>query len=408
MVGCEIAVIDMNCILPGAETPEEFYQNLISGKYLIAKLDVQEEEYDNYVPYKGVIPIQTIAEPLWGIEANIWDIADPQLRLLFKMADNLSLKAYSNMGIYVATSSSFEWRRKIYSEIGEEDSKKRNLVSNFTDETYYATQLSYELDLKGPSCTIQSACASSALALHTACQALLSGDCYEAAVFGVSVTTPMNRGYYYYEGSMFSSDGSTIPFSDRSKGTVPSDGGACVILKCLEDAISDNDNILGIIKGISVNNDGRQKMGYTAPSVVGESEAIRRALDISEVDGWDFIEMHGTGTSFGDSLEVEAIKRAAKIQLPCALTSVKGNIGYLDAASGIVSLVKVLKILEHRIVPGNINIEGFNPMINLQNTNFFIPRDNYRLPKRKVIGGINSFGDGGTNVHVIVESMEEE
>lgn len=408
MVGCEIAVIDMNCILPGAEMPEQFYQNLISGKNLITKLDVREKEYKNYVPYKGLIPIHNITKPLFGIEPNIWDIADPQLRLLFKMADNLNLKTYSNMGIYVATSSGFEWRRKIYSEIGEEDSKKRNLVSNFTDETYYATQLSYELDLKGPSCTIESACASSALALHTACQALLSGDCYEAAVFGVSVTTPMDRGYYYYEGSMFSSDGSTIPFSDKSKGTVPSDGGACVILKCLEDAISDNDNILGVIKGIAVNNDGRQKMGYTAPSVVGESEAIHRALDIAEVDGWDFIEMHGTGTSFGDSLEVEAIKRATEVQLPCALTSVKGNIGYLDAASGIVSLVKVLKILQHRIVPGNINIERVNPMINLQNTNLFIPRDNYRLSKKKVIGGINSFGDGGTNVHIIVESMEEE
>ena len=407
MVGCEIAVIDMTCILPGADSPEEFYNNLILGKNTITKIDKTVKLADNYVPYKGLISREAIDKPLFDIEQDIWNKADPQLRLLFAMADRLKIEEYNSMGIYAATSSGFEWRKNIYSGISEIDSRKKNQISYYTDETYYATQLSYHLDLKGPSCVILSACASSAMAIHMACQALLAGDCYEATVLGVSVTDPLESGYYYYEGSMFSKDGSSAPFAKESKGTVRSDGGAGVVLKCLDDAINDHDNILGVIKGISVNNDGRQKIGYAAPSMEGQSEAITEALNIAEVEGWHFIEMHGTGTPFGDSLEIEAIKKAKNIKWPCALTSVKGNIGYLDAASGIVSFIKAIKILEHGIVPANINVGELNPMINLSETNYFIPQSNYVLPTGKLIGGINSFGDGGTNVHIIIESRGE-
>jgi len=280
------------------------------------------------------------------------------------------------------------------------------------DKDFLTTRVSYKLNLTGPSVDVQTACSTSLVAIHLACQNLLNYNCDMALAGGVSVTVPQKQGYYYQEGMILSKDGHCRAFDHKASGTISGSGVGMVVLKRLEDALEDGDHIYAVIKGSAFNNDGANRVGYTAPSVDGQAEVIANALAVSGVDAdtIQYIEAHGTGTVLGDPIEIAALTQVFREQTDkkqfCAIGSVKTNIGHLDAAAGVAGLIKTALSLHHKQIPPSINFEKPNPKIDFENSPFFVNtqlRDWHRqgdVPRR---AGISSFGIGGTNVHAVLE-----
>src|SRR6185503_2612870 len=228
-------------------------------------------------------------------------------------------------------------------------------VTNGAD--FLTTRISYKLNLKGPSHLVQSACSTSLVAVHVACQSLLNEECDLALAGGVSVNTKLRRGYRYMAGGMASPDGRCRAFDAKAQGTIFGSGAGVVVLKRLNEALADRDNIQGIIRGSAINNDGSLKVGYTAPSVDGQAGVIAEALANAGVsaDTITYVEAHGTGTPLGDPIEIQALTKAfnatTKRKGFCAVGSVKTNIGHLDAAAGIAGLIKTVQALKHKYLP---------------------------------------------------------
>ncbi|HEX7772720.1 MAG TPA: type I polyketide synthase, partial [Pyrinomonadaceae bacterium] len=276
---------------------------------------------------------------------------------------------------------------------------------------FVPTTISFKLNLKGPSINIQTACSTSLVAIHVACQSLLNGECDMALAGGGSVTFPHKEGYFYQEEGILSPDGHCRPFDADARGTVGGEGGALVVLKRLVDALGDGDTIHAVIKGSAVNNDGSLKIGFTAPSVNGQADVIADALAMAGVsaESISYIETHGTGTALGDPVEVAALTQTfhADTQLKgfCAIGSLKSNVGHLDAGAGVAGLIKTILALKHAQLPSSLHYQNPNPKIDFAASPFFV---NDKLlewkrgdtPRR---AGISSFGIGGTNAHVVVE-----
>lgn len=274
-----------------------------------------------------------------------------------------------------------------------------------------ATRIAYKFNLRGPAFTLQSACSTSLLAVSQACQNLLTYSCDMALAGGVSITIPQKRGYIYQEGGMVSRDGICRPFDADASGTVFGSGAGVVLLKRLEDAVEDGDLIYATIRGYAVNNDGSDKIGFTAPSAEGQADAISAAIAHAGIDPATigYIECHGTATPLGDPIEFSGLKEAFNgahdQKETCALGSLKGSIGHLDAAAGVAGLIKATLALHHRKIPAMPNYEKPNPRIDLGNTRFYIPRQTTdwfsgSTPRR---AGVSAFGVGGTNIHVVLE-----
>src|SRR6185295_9178756 len=224
-------------------------------------------------------------------------------------------------------------------------------------------------NLKGPSVNVQTACSTSLVAVHLACQALLAGDCDMALAGGVAVRSPQNTGYLYEEGGILSPDGHCRAFDVRAQGTVTGNGIGIVVLKPLAQALADGDTLLAVIKGTAINNDGALKVGYTAPSVEGQAKVIAAALSAAGVppETVTYVETHGTGTAMGDPIEVAALTEVFAPRSPrpgfCALGSVKTNVGHLDTAAGIAGLIKTVQALRHRELPPSLHYQAPNPQI---------------------------------------------
>ncbi|UCH93133.1 MAG: acyltransferase domain-containing protein, partial [Candidatus Aminicenantes bacterium] len=283
-------------------------------------------------------------------------------------------------------------------------------TSHLSDKDYLVTRVSHRLDLKGPAVTIQTACSTSLAAIHIAGRALLTGDCHIALAGGASVLHTPVRGYLYQEGMIFSPDGHCRAFDGGSQGTVMGEGVGVVVLKPLQTAISDGDHIHAIIKGSAINNDGISKQGFTAPSVQGQAGVIKAAQRIARVEpeSIGYIETHGTGTSLGDPIEIEALNKAfnTKEKKFCGLGSVKTNLGHLGATAGVAGFIKTVLALKNRLIPPSLHFETSNPVIDFENSPFYV---NTRLREwennngNPLRAGVSSFGIGGTNVHVILE-----
>ena len=280
-----------------------------------------------------------------------------------------------------------------------------------SDKDFLTTRVSYKLNLKGPSVNVQTACSTSLVAVHMACQSLLNYECDMAIAGGVSVGFPQKIGYLFQDGMIMSPDGRCRPFDARAQGIVAGEGVGVVLLKRLSEALDDRDHIRAVIKGSAINNDGSCKVGYTAPSIDGQAEVIAAALEMAGVEAANigYLEAHGTGTPLGDPIEVAALTKAfnagAKANKYCALGSVKGNIGHLDAAAGVASLIKTILALENKEIPPSLHFETPNPEIDFENGPFYV---NSKLSEWKTTGGprlagVSSFGIGGTNAHVVVE-----
>ncbi|HVB38669.1 MAG TPA: type I polyketide synthase, partial [Vicinamibacterales bacterium] len=282
-------------------------------------------------------------------------------------------------------------------------------IGNLQD--YLATRVSYKLNLKGPAYAVQSACSTSLLAVHLACQHLLNFECDLALAGGVSIPVPMRVGYLYQDGGVLSPDGHCRPFSAEAGGTVFGSGAGAVLLKRLDEAVADGDTIYAVVIGSAVNNDGALKAGYTAPSVAGQAAVITEALAAAGVppDTIGYVEAHGTGTILGDPVEVTALTQAFRTAAAgrgfCGLGSVKSNIGHLDAAAGIAGFIKTVLALHHRELPPTLHAEPANPRIDFAASPFHVnttlkPWPGTGAPRR---AGVSAFGVGGTNVHVILE-----
>lgn len=279
------------------------------------------------------------------------------------------------------------------------------------EKDYLATQVSYMLNLRGPSLTIQTACSTSLVAVTSACQSLAFGECDMALAGAATLRFPQKRGYLYEDGGMMSPDGTCKTFDARANGTIFGNGVATILLKRLDDAVADGDDVYAVIRGWGLNNDGNRKPSYTAPSIEGQVDAVAKAHKMAGIDGdtITYIEAHGTGTSLGDPIEIDALsqvfRRTSTEKQYCAIGSVKTNVGHLDCVAGIAGLVKTALAIKHKQIPASLNFEQPNPKIDFANSPFFVNTElsdwpTASAPRR---AGVSSFGVGGTNAHVVLE-----
>ena len=279
---------------------------------------------------------------------------------------------------------------------------------------FLSTRVSYKLNLRGPSFTMLSACSTSLLAITQACQSLLTYQSDMALAGGVSITFPQKRGYYYQDGGMVSPDGHVRAFDADAQGTVFGSGLGVVLLKRLEDAIHDGDQIYAVIRGFAVNNDGAAKVGYTAPSVEGQASVIAMAHEAAgiEPESIGYIEAHGTGTPLGDPIELAGLTQAFRARTNrkqfCRIGTAKTNVGHLDIAAGVTGLINATHIVRHGVFPPTLHFNQPNPNFDLKNSPFLVEgkRTEWKSdgPRR---AGVSAFGVGGTNAHVVLEQAPE-
>jgi len=427
--GLEIAIIGMAGRFPGATSINEFWEKLDNGEESIhffspeelKELNITEDTSGNpqFVNALGKVDgIRYFDPEFFGFTHNEAEKLSPQTRLLFECtwecledAGYANVSASNQIGVYYGANSQLYW--EAISRITNTEINPFELQF-LSEKDYISTLIAHKLNLGGPAITLQTACSTSLVAVHTASRALLTGDCELALAGGVHLNLEVQGGYLYEEGMINSSDGHCRTFDAKADGTVGGNGGAVVLLKLLKKAIADKDHIYGIIKGSAINNDGKQKVAFSAPSVKGQRDVIRKALKVSKVDPSTirFIEAHGTATKLGDPVEVDALKQAFGDLAPnqCALGSVKSNIGHLGAAAGVAGLIKATLALKNKVLPASLHYTSPNPKLGLENSPFFV--NNTRLefnhsdvPLR---GGISSFGIGGTNAHVIVEEAPKQ
>lgn len=425
-----IAIIGISCRFPMADNMEEFWENLCNGKECISFFTKEEvikeggEVYKeilndpNYVTAGGVInDIDMFDSNFFDYNPNEAEIMDPQQRLFLTcsweaLEDAGYYKEDSNnrIGVFAGSSISTYFLNNLFSR-DFSDIVRQMMILQGNDKDHLTTRVSYKLNLTGPSINIQNACSTSLVAVHQACQSILNGECDIALAGGVSIKTPQKSGYIYQEGNILSPDGHCRPFDANANGTVFGNGAGVIVLKLLENAVEDRDNIYAVIKGTAVNNDGNYKVGYTAPSEYGQISVISEALAVSGVtsDTIDYVETHGTGTSLGDPIELNALKKVYLSETArknfCAIGSVKANIGHLDRAAGIAGLIKVVLSLKNKKIPPSINYSTPNPQFDLSNSPFYVNTElkNWTKTNGKRRAGISSFGIGGTNAHAILE-----
>jgi acyl transferase domain-containing protein/acyl carrier protein len=424
----DVAIIGMALRLPGAKTPEEFWQNLRAGVESITFFTDEELRASGideailqnpaYVKAGGVLDdIKSFDASFFGLNPREAQVMDPQHRLFLECAwevlEHAGYDADSYTGrISVHGGAGFNtYLINLFSnpELIESFGRYQTVLQNLSE--HMTTFVSYKLNLRGPSMTVQTGCSTSLVAVHLACQSLLNRETDMALAGGVALTIPQRIGYLFQEGGINSPDGHCRAFDARAHGTVGGSGAAIVLLKRLTEAVADGDCIHAVIKGSAINNDGSAKIGYTAPSVVGQAEVIAEALSVAgiEPETIAYVETHGTGTLLGDPIEVAALIRAyragAKANNFCAIGSVKTNIGHTDTAAGVTGLIKAALILKHRAIPPSLHYEHPNPGIDFANSPFFVnsvlreitPAD---TPCR---AAVSAFGIGGTNAHAILE-----
>ncbi|HEV7402757.1 MAG TPA: MupA/Atu3671 family FMN-dependent luciferase-like monooxygenase [Chthoniobacteraceae bacterium] len=425
-----IAIIGLAGRFPEAPDAGAFWQNLVAGKDCLRRFTDAELAAAGYDPaavralpgYVGVRGV--IDRPEWfdraffNVPPREAEVMDPQHRVLMEVAwealedagcdparyDGL-IGAFAGMSNNTYYANFVQKRPDLLEAVGIVGA----VIANEKD--FLATRLAYKLNLRGPALNVQTACSSSLVAVCVACQQLNDHQCDVALAGGVSVTFPQDRGYFYQEGGMTSGDGHCRPFDARANGTVFSSAAGIVILKRLADALADGDQIYTVIKGYALNNDGAQKVSFAAPSVQGHAEVIALAHAVAEVDPAtiSYVEAHGTATPLGDPIEIEGLTQAFRSGTEargfCALSSVKGNMGHADAASGITSLIKAALAFKHEQIPPTIQCEEPNPALHLEESPFFLStelRDWKRGPQPRR-AGVSSFGVGGTNAHVVLE-----
>ncbi|PYF76881.1 polyketide synthase [Pedobacter nutrimenti] len=422
----DIAIIGMAGKFPGANTINQFWENLKNGKDDVHFFSDQELDPSvpdlvkidpNYVKARGVIDQPAAFDPaFFNINPKLAELMDPQHRIFLEIAwealescGHLPKKYKGTIGVFAGCRFNTYYVNNVLSHQELIDNTGYFQVDAVSDKDYIASRTAYSLDLKGPAVNVQSACSTSLLAVAQAVQSIRSGQCDVALAGGAALNVPVNSGHIYEEGAILSNDGYCRPFDADAKGTVFSDGAGVVVLKNKKQAELDGDLIYAVIKGIGLNNDGGTKASFTAPSAYGQADAIQMAINDAKVNPEDisYIEAHGTATPLGDPIEIEGLCMAfgdhQKKQY-CAIGSVKSNFGHLTAAAGIAGLIKTVLSLHHKQLPPSIHYHKPNPHIDFQNSPFFVNNTlkNWETSNKR-IAGVSSFGVGGTNVHVVLE-----
>jgi acyl transferase domain-containing protein len=419
----DIAVVGLAGRFPGAPSIAAFWANLRAGVESIR--DLSEDELR-----AAGVSASELADPAYVRRASVLDdidrfdaglfrftpreaeLTDPQFRVFLEDAwtaledaGHLSDRHHARIGVFAgASSGTYLESRGAFAGAGAQ-------ASLGSARDYLATQVAYRLDLRGPALTVQTACSTSLVAVHYACQSLLSHECDVALAGGVSISVPQTRGYLHEEGDIASPDGRCRAFDARAAGCLKGNASGVVVLRRLSDALRDGDTIRAVIRGSAVNNDGNAKVGFTAPSVEGQAGVIAEALAAADVspDTVSYVEAHGTGTELGDPVEVAALTRAfgesAVGRARCAIGSLKSNVGHLDAAAGVAGLIKTVLCLQHGELVPSLHFRTPNPRIDFERSPFWVntelrPWKSEAGPRR---AGVSSFGIGGTNAHVIVE-----
>ncbi|MEW6736803.1 MAG: SDR family oxidoreductase, partial [Acidobacteriota bacterium] len=427
----EIAIIGMAGRFPGASNLDRFWQNLCNGVESIsfftdeelasAGIDAELLHQSNYVKAAATLEdIDMFDAAFFGINPREAEIMDPQHRIFLETAwealENAGYdgESYSgSIGVFAGVGINGYLLNNLFphQELLDIVGGHQALIAN--DKDHLPTRVSYKLNLKGPSINVQTACSTSLVAVHIACQSLLNEECEIALAGGVSINIPHKVGYLYQEGGITSPDGHCRAFDAQAQGTISGNGVGIVILKRLSKALIDRDNILAIIKGSAVNNDGSLRVGYTAPSVEGQVKVVVEAMARAGIEPSTvtYLETHGTGTVMGDPIEIAALTQAFHFDPKnekknfCAIGSVKTNIGHTDTAAGVAGLIKTVLALKHGVIPPSLHFQQSNPNINFADSPFYVNTTlsqwhSNNTPRR---AGVSSFGMGGTNVHVVLE-----
>ncbi|MBC7978248.1 MAG: polyketide synthase, partial [Myxococcales bacterium] len=424
----DIAIIGMACRLPGANTPEELWNRVLAGEELLTSFDDDELRAagipEELLTRPEFIRVSGLIDDAGGFDADFFRITpnearlmDPQHRLFLELCWHALEDAGYNPDDYPRDIGVFagggrhaylRYLEAHFDDTDYLDGSIRGLqsdIGNYGD--FLATRVSYKLGLRGPAVSMQTACSTALVCVHMACQSLMLEECDIALAGAINLHTPQVHGYFYEEGSICSPDGHLRPFDARANGSVFGNGGGAVVLKRLSDAIADGDRVVAVIKGTAINNDGSDKMSFTAPSVRGQADVVTRAQRMAGIDprAMGYIETHGTGTALGDPIEVAAL--TAAFGLPrgtapfCALGSVKAQIGHLGPAAGIAGLIKAALVVERGRIPRCVNFETPNPDLGLDDSPFVVPRE-ARPWQGPRLAGVSAFGVGGTNAHVIL------
>jgi phthiocerol/phenolphthiocerol synthesis type-I polyketide synthase E len=424
-----VAVIGLACRVPGAGSVDEFWENLLGGVESV-RFFSRDEQVAIGLPERDIddpsfVAAAPVLEDVAGFDAALFgmtrreaELRDPQQRLFLELCHT----ALENAGYDPAR---YPGDIGVYGGIGADEYQwlyvRRNpavlaatgnlAVSVANHPDYLATLASYKLNLRGPSLTLHTACSTTLVAFHLACEALRNGECDMALTGGASIELPHGRGYVHADGGILSVDGHTRTFDASASGTVWGSGGGLVVLKRLSDALADGDHIRAVVLGSAVNNDGATKVGFSAPSRDGQASVIAQALGVANVDPRTigYVEAHGTATALGDPIEVAALTsvfaHASTDTGWCGLGSVKTNVGHLGSAAGITGLIKAVLAVEHGLIPPSLHFERPNPKLGLENSPFYV---NATLSKWQPDtglrrAGVSSFGIGGTNAHVVLE-----
>jgi len=421
-----VAIIGFGCRFPGANNPDQFWQLLYDGIDGISEVPANRWDLQKfYNPDRGVpgkmntrwggfiTDVEMFDPYFFGISPREAAGMDPQQRLLLEVAwetlENAGQApeklAGSQTGVFIGISSN-DYARLQFQDLRHIDA----YAGTGNAHSIAANRLSYVLDLRGPSTAIDTACSSSLLAVHQGCQSLRNGECDLALAGGVNLILTPELTVTFSQAHMMSSDGRCRTFDEAADGYVRGEGCGLVLLKPLSAALKDGDTVLAVIRGSAVNQDGRSN-GLTAPNGPSQEAVIRRALHNAGVtpDQISYVETHGSSTSLGDPIEVDALKAVLmKDRSPdqlCLLGSVKTNIGHLEAAAGIAGLIKTVLCLQKDEIVPHLHFKQLNSHISFNNAPFAIPTQHQSWPPNQHrLAGISAFGFGGTNVHVILEA----
>ena len=435
MIANGIAIVGIAGRFPGAPTIDTFWRNLCDGVESIttfpdeelASSGIERETLQNpaYVKARATVSeVEFFDSEFFGITPREAELMDPQHRVFLETAWHALEDAGYDPAKYSGTIGAYaglSLNTYLLENVCSDPRIARQLTRNYqtgelptllgNDKDFLTTRVAYKLNLRGPAMTIQCACSTSLVAVIQACQSLLTYQCDMALAGGISISFPQRRGYFFEPGGIVSDDGHCRPFDEKANGTVFGDGVGIVVLKRLEDAITDRDFIYAVIKGFALNNDGASKVGYFAPSVSGQAEVIAAAQAMAGVSAETigYVEAHGTATPIGDPIELAALTQAFRVSTDkstfCAVGSVKSNIGHLEAASGVAGLIKTALALKHGKIPPTLHFQKPNSGLNIESSPFFVAS---KLMEWPAIGtprraGVSSFGVGGTNAHVILE-----
>ena len=425
-----IAIVGMAVRLPGAPDLDSYWDLLRTGRDAIhfftdeeltaANISPERRNQPGFVASRGYLPDADLFDAnFFGISPREAALIDPQHRVMMEVAWHAMEHAgydpnqwEGNCAVFTSAGMNTYLPFNLFTNPGLIEQVGGFQLSIYNDKDFVPTRIAYALNTKGPAIDIGTACSSSLVGTHMACQHLLSYQSDLALVGGVTIHLPQETGDVVGPGSAYSPDGFCRPFDATPSGLVDGNGAAAIVLKRLTDAIDDRDTIHAVVKGSAINNDGSDKVGYSAPSIQGQAEVILEAQALAQVFASDisYVEAHGTATPLGDPIEVagltQAFRETTDAKQFCGLGSVKSNIGHVDKAAGLAGLIKIVLGLKNETLPPTAHYREANPRLNIEDTPFFVvgtAEPWVRTDSKPRIAAVSSFGVGGTNAHAIIE-----